>query len=333
MRLCFIDWPKFVPFEKYEEAIGRMIEKLRRYEGVTSIYQVGGVSAPGISDVDMLVVFDNSATCNENPLSRLTRSDRYLFAHGLYGISRMYFQSVEQYTFFETYKLVYGANLQQPTVQLSLEEHKIVKKQVAIEYLVKMFINLSVARVYGIVSVRGLLLHVKAILKDLEFLDIPSGHLFELSQSMVHSRNDWFQNPLSEQQLVEWIRDFYNALTVFLRRMLSTCFLCIPEDADLSIARNIRLVPQNSVSCRHNGLKLPSILGRLGKRYVNVQHRFNEFEICLPIQTDKLPDIIVKRFQYIEEANTYNSQHIKHFIPVAYGLSVFRWSRNARKQQ
>jgi hypothetical protein len=56
-RLQFLGLPKFHPAEAYRVAIGRTVDRLSRYPEIAAIYQIGGISTPGISDIDLVVVF------------------------------------------------------------------------------------------------------------------------------------------------------------------------------------------------------------------------------------------------------------------------------------
>jgi hypothetical protein len=62
------DIPKPVDRSEYESCMKRMTEKLLRISGVKSIFQVGGINTPGISDIDYYIVFKDGFTCTENRL-------------------------------------------------------------------------------------------------------------------------------------------------------------------------------------------------------------------------------------------------------------------------
>ena len=81
MKFYFNDYPYYVPLRIYENAIQGMVEKLRRQEGIISIFQIGSIIHPGISDIDMVVVFKENGVFHLNPLQGLTKIERYLFIH------------------------------------------------------------------------------------------------------------------------------------------------------------------------------------------------------------------------------------------------------------
>ena len=72
-KLTFIDYPKFVPRAEYDKAIDRMVEKLKKIQGIVSVYQIGSINDPGISDIDLVAVFEDKISCNIDPRDNLSR--------------------------------------------------------------------------------------------------------------------------------------------------------------------------------------------------------------------------------------------------------------------
>ena len=97
-----IDYPRRVTIVDYENAISRMVGQLVSMPGVTTVYQIGGVSNPGISDIDLVVVFEDGQRVSSDPCRGLNKSDSYLFAHGLFGINRGNFAEASRHSFFIT---------------------------------------------------------------------------------------------------------------------------------------------------------------------------------------------------------------------------------------
>ena len=54
----FIRKPRYFPLIAYEKALLKMTERLKQVDGLIAIYQIGGLSTPGVSDIDILVVFE-----------------------------------------------------------------------------------------------------------------------------------------------------------------------------------------------------------------------------------------------------------------------------------
>jgi hypothetical protein len=320
--MYFIDYPHQVPLEEYEDAIHHMVKRLTGWEGVLSIFQIGSIRNPGISDIDMLVVFQNGVECKLNPLKELSKSARYLFSHSLYGVSETHFHEAQQYTFFHHYRFLKGEELPLYDSNLSEEEIQTLKTQTALEYLVKMYINTTVERTYGIIKLRALFLQAKALLYDLELLNIESGTLFDLIQTIIFLRDKWFEHKSDKRILSQWHDNFYEEFSYFLKTLLQTKKLYVPERNPLSVARNMTFVPSNRLSYTHGGITLPSLLSSLGRKYFNLQHRFSKFYFHIPLDSSKMPCILEKRFEFISKMKAYNSVRLPHFLSLATSLHI-----------
>jgi len=317
------DFPRFVPVSAYDLAIDRMVGKLRRQDGVVSIFQIGSINAPGISDIDMLVVFEEDTRCCFNPLDDLSKMERYLFSHTLYGISRENFSKAHRYSFFHNYRLLWGEEPPLGKYDLSEEEIQILKTQIALEYLIKMFVNSTVELVYGIVRVRGILVLVKALSYDLEFLNVSSGRLFDLVQTIKDWRNSWFEGGPDKQTFRMWFLQFCAALKEFLEIELRERAFHLPELANVHIARNMVLEPSEAFCYTHAGLRLPAVFRGLGRKYFNVQHRFNAFRFRIPVATSEVPAFLQRRFAFVKEMNRTNRETLPYFMPLTSSLNIF----------
>jgi len=315
-------YPRFASVSSYDLAIERMVEKLKQQDGVLSLFQIGNTNNPGISDIDMLVVFEDGAKCNLNPLEDISKTDRYLFSHGLYGISKTSFSQAHHYTFFHNYKLLWGEELPLGECDLSGEEIQVLKTQIALEYLIKMFVNSTIELTYGIMKVRGLLMHVKALLYDLEFLNVSSGRLFDLVQTIILWRDQWFEKMPDKQMLRQWFDEFYAELTVLLKVTLQKTRFYLPDWANFCIARNVTLVLSKKFDYSHKGITLPAILGGLGRKYFNVQHRFNTFEFQIPITTSEIPDRLFEQFSFIKNIRLERNRNLPYFMPFTSSLNM-----------
>jgi len=81
---AFRDQPIYHEKARYDAARDAYIERVRNLKGVVSIYQMGGVSAPGISDLDLIVVMENDVTPPDAVhfgTSMMTEAQRYIFFH------------------------------------------------------------------------------------------------------------------------------------------------------------------------------------------------------------------------------------------------------------
>lgn len=323
-RMRLTDFPRFVPLEEYESAIGTMTQNLARIPGILAIYQIGGVSNPGISDVDLYVVFEDNVTCEFNPLQSLAVGHDYLFIHDVFGTSSANFSESQRFPFFHQYRLLHGAEQRSAGANSAEEERRRLEFQSALEYMLKLYVNLTVERTYGIIRVRGVLLHARALIYDLDFLGVTSGRLRDLAARALHWRQHWFENGPGAGEFLEWHGKLYQALSEWLEKYLPEHPLYLPGWADRRFARNMSLVPSSRFGHRHRGMVLPAALSGLGRRYFNIQHRINRFSFLVPVTEEADNPVLRQRHEFISRANEYNHRHLRSFIPVPYGLSIFR---------
>lgn len=299
-----------------------MVEKLKQQKGIISIYLIGSISTPGISDIDMVVVFEDVKTCQLNPLYGLSRTDRYLFIHDLYGASRKYFNEAQRYTFFHNYSLLWGEDIPIGNDEISKDDVQGLKVQIALEYMTKMYIDIVIERTYGICKLRKLFLHVKALSYDLEFLNINSGNLFDLVEEMILWRSKWFKEKQSKRKLAFWINNFHEELESFLKKILENEKLFFPDWANLYISRNIILKPSEKFGYIHEGMTLPAIFRSIGRKYFNIQHRFNKFKFLIPL-TNVNFKIQEDRLKFQKKMKVYNEKYIKYLSPLNSCLNIF----------
>jgi len=322
MKFIFSDYPYYVPLRIYENAIQGMVEKLRRQEEIISIFQIGSISHPGISDIDLVLVSKENGAFHLNPLEGLSKTERYLFIHPPLGVSKADFTEAQKLTFYHNWNLLWGEKLIGEGSNLSEEETKRLKIQTALEYLIQNYINLTISRMYGILGVRTLLLNMRAMLFDLQLLNVLSGRLYELLETLVEWRHNWFEIKPSTKQLTGWIHDCYQELHAFLKAFLQTEKFYLPEWGTLRISKNVTLVPSEEFYFNHLGIILPALLRFLGRKYFKIQRRSNHFYFHLPIQKGTVPPVLAKRFELEYRMVRFNCD--KDFMPLRSSLNFFR---------
>jgi hypothetical protein len=291
-----------------------MTRRFAGYPGVICVQQLGHVNTPGISDIDMLVVFDESARFECDPLEGLSRTDRYLFVHSLFAVSEEDYAEAAGHTFFHNVQVRWGVVPDAQPAPLSAGDQKLLKRQIALEYLVRIFISLTVEITYRVVKLRNLFLHAKAMLYDCEFLGVSSGPFYEGLTKIVQRRNQWFERG-QDSSLAGEIAFFHEQFCQFLSGQLQESGFFLPARDEYRVGRHVRLVNSTRLNVRHRGLVLPAALTRLGgRRGFNLQHRFNEFELALPFRTSGLPGVIQRTFALLDRMESKHRLRFPHFI-------------------
>ncbi len=206
---------------------------------------------------------------------------------------------------------------------LSEEETRLLKTQIAIEYLIKLYINLLTARAFRVLRLRSFLLHVNAVRYDLDYLRATSGPLFELTDQMTTWRREWLDHAPDADEFQEALGAFFHVLAEFLDDAIAKDRFYLPERARYRAKRSIWLQSGDSLGFKHSGVLLPSLLRGLGgRRYFKIQYRFNRFYVSVPITTQPIPPILAQRFQLQQEMKDYNRRNLPNFATLASSLDV-----------
>ena len=266
MSLRFINRPTFIPRELYAEANDFLIEYFKPITSLLSIYQFGNITSPGVSDIDLLLVFKDGEKCLLNGFEKFPERFNNLFTHGMMALSETHFRGNHHFTLWSDYVYLAGEN-----VALDLKEQKTaeeihaLKIQTALEFLIANYIALKVQLTYGIIKLRSILQHMKGIIYDLEFLNVNSGIVYDQLLELKHWIKNWFELNPTDQQIEKWIFDFDKSYEVFVKKMFQQHQLYLPLMDTYFMARNSSLLNRNEVGYKHNGIVFPKQLSIIGK--------------------------------------------------------------------
>ena len=318
----FIDVLKYMPGDSYGVVVGEMVGLLSRQSGLISIYQIGHVSTPGISDIDLVAVFADDATCMVDPRETLSADGRYLFIHDLFGVSVADFSTSRIYSFFHNYVHIWGEKIHESSTALNCGEQAVLKQQLALEYLVKMYIGMTVEKTYQIVKLRSLMLQAKGLLYDCEFLGITDGPFIAAIRRMVAIREEWFETQPRFDDIRAQYLSLYDELAAFLDRALKCGALFLPPAPPYRLSRNIRIHAGESLRYRHSGVNMPAQFACLGRFYFKLQQRLNRFDFELPLESQAIPGVIQKQFDWQRQMQQNNRNRFPHFMALSSGLTL-----------
>lgn len=328
-RSKLTQWPVYHPPEEYELAIKTMTNILKPVSEVLSIYQVGGISDYGISDIDMLVVFKDGGSFKDNPISMSGKLvNRYLFTHRLFGTTENRLNNLENFTRFGTYNFLNGKQ-QIFKLCLSSKDLRIIETQIALEYMLKAFISLHTAICYGQIKVRNLLLHVKALRLDLQLLNISSGVFFEIVHELIALRKVWFQKTPDPDSLNKKIDTLYSEFKNLMGELLRTYPFYVINSDVATVSKNIKLV--NESTFIYPSTKIPGWIKLLTpeKKRESILNRLFKFHFGIPVKSSNIPDVILQRHHYIKTGIENNLMHYPNFLCTAYGLDIFNHKKSA----
>jgi hypothetical protein len=309
------DLPHRVIPTAYENAIQKMTEWLMQFSEVLSVYQIGSVSQPGISDIDLVAVFKDDAVFSAQPLEILNTHERQLFIHNLYGCSLKQFQSAQEFSQFLNYKLLSGTSF---STGQNISDN--IRKQLAQEYVCKFFINLLLQNEYSSIRVRSVMLHVKGIIPDLEVLNARQEPMYESVKRWMDIRTNWFDTEKDDNLLQTSFSELYDCTEQFLNKYFQREQFNFGPYDHFNVAKNILIKKSTSFSFIRKGIIPPSWVIPSGKKRFSFLNRLNKFIICLPSsETDNGLD---EYYRFNLQHREYNNKHLPNFYPLTSSLKA-----------
>jgi hypothetical protein len=304
-RLRLIDLPRPCKSGLYTHTIDKVVNNLSPRGYVDSIYQVGGVRHPGISDIDLLVIVEDEASSGANPLETLTDDERYLFSHSCFVVPISLAPELGIYALMHGYRQLYGTawTWEQPSDDPEIT--KAVRAQTGLEYLVKNLLDLYVQLEYRVVKVRVLLQHLKGLQLDLTLLGIHDDRLHAVMESAVHLMDDWFQREDAEHSIAELAANLLPALRDVVVVATARHVLYSPSGSTISYSSNATIEGAPVISLSRRGVRLPRIPVLQERRFFNVQHRLNRFQFRLPMTSAPPASYHARRFEFLRRAKSF----------------------------
>jgi hypothetical protein len=306
-HLRLIDLPRPCESELYAHTIDKVVNELSARRFVDSVYQVGGIRHPGISDIDLLVVVEDSAASESNPLAILTDEERYLFTHSCFLIPVSLAPELATYTWIHGYRRLHGTSWKWAEGSGDPEITTALRLQTALEYLAKNLLDLYVQIEYRLIKVRVLLQHLKGVQLDLALLQIGDERLHALMKSAVELMDGWFQREDAKRRVAELATDLLPALRRVVVDATARHVLYSPCESTVPFSRNTTIDGASIVALSRHGLRLPRIPGLEERRYFNAHHRFNRFRLRLPMIGAPAASYHVRRFDYLRRAKSFAS--------------------------
>ena len=323
MSYRIINYPNPVERSEYEAATEKMLQRLSEEKNILSVYSIGSVGNLGISDLDMVVVVEDQKVIQQNYLLDLSLRERYLFTHNLYAISTSDFEKAGRFTFFHNYILNSGPELRSQQTPSALDS-ELLKKQVALEFIVKMYINTTLQETYKVLRMRDVLLHVKALMYDFDFLSLDHHPFKERVNTVIKWRKEWFDHTPGHDEIVRWWNLFCKELFDFTAEVLRDYDFFLPDKPSFQISKNIVLVPRltGPPSIKHKGILLPNFLSTGGKKFFRLQNRVNRFEFYLPAKQKDIAPLIQQKFEFESALSSYGKKYLPYFLPLTSSLHL-----------
>ncbi len=313
MKYQITQIPQYIPRQDYMDLVDRIVSQFSEMPEVDSIYQVGSIKNPGISDLDIIVVFKDNEAVKLNYRASISEYEKQILTHGLFGTSVSLFQESMTYSVFSNYNKLYSSKKssldKMPALRISAEN----KIQIAMEYLLRMWITLVVQKSFMVFKLRSLLLEIKALSYDLELLGVKGGKLYEMVNEIIDLRNQWFRQSWGPDRICIWLESFIRVLREELQGYFKKFRFVIPYD-HFKIARNIIIREGNELEYKVKGVsQLSHFYNILGSKYFSLMNRLNTFQFYVPSEIVLPRSSQYKRFCYLHKHLIYNKMYLPHF--------------------
>lgn len=220
--------PKFLSFRAYEDAIAEYSDRIRNLKGVLSLWTMGSVGCPGISDLDFVVLTEDDFDRKNAKYLSVENLDKRVLLHGPLVIPERLSDSLQWIIYATNLKRLFGYGELERVQDLSCA----VETQLAAVYLVdfcesrmlQFAIAVTAASNGSSIDMRAWLTRTWSVLHSLNLAEeklgfsIPS-HIQRLSVEVRKPRENWKKGEPID-------RSTFSAAFYAAKEVNYWCFLC-----------------------------------------------------------------------------------------------------------
>lgn len=190
--------PQHIAMGEYEAAISQYLNRVTTATGVLAVLTMGSVGAPGLSDIDVIVVVTDEFPFSESKFLSTKHIDDRLFLHGPVVIPQSMISELQFLIYASNLKLIWG-DIEIPDFWLLPEESK---RYLAISYLIDFtesrFQQFALLNATGVVDKRAWLTRIWSLTHTSDlFKQVIANQLSEPLERMVATvkkpRETWLQ--------------------------------------------------------------------------------------------------------------------------------------------
>jgi hypothetical protein len=199
MRFVYERWPVSVAPNEYASVAEAIRRHLARIHGLVSIYGFGGVSAPGISDLDRIAVVGGSDPV-PSIWPALSRRQRYVALHTPFLVDAETFKLHRWFSYLSNLELLDG----EPVAVEEPEESELLGLLLGVEGLVSTRIRLEKLRFAQRIKVRSLLCDLHNLRHDLRLAGLTatsSPAAWKVVDEVSHLRSEWWDIDQYQREL------------------------------------------------------------------------------------------------------------------------------------
>jgi hypothetical protein len=218
-------WPRRVAAELYDEVREAYLDRLFATGQVRAAYQMGGVGAPGLSDLDLVVVCQDPLARDLNEaadIRALGEEARYVLMHSQFLVNEEVFRHLKALFFGSRLRHLRGEELEVVDPPRELEE--VFRLAFNVEMMLPRLAEFErIRRGNDPVAVRPLLaaLHSVRFNLDLSRAWVDVGDLSDYTDAIERVRQEWFTLPeeVAWQRLLASLERAVEVLEELLERL------------------------------------------------------------------------------------------------------------------
>lgn len=139
----FINEPSPLPVEAYFSAVDAYVRQIDSLAGLVSVSLMGSIGAPGLSDIDLIVVVEDQFEDSMSGLLSTTRMDRRLFLHGPVVVPRSLADELPYLIYATNLETVWGDRILGQYEGLRKHERKALALIYLVDFIESRFLQFS----------------------------------------------------------------------------------------------------------------------------------------------------------------------------------------------
>ena len=183
----FVNFPSYITIEQYRENIEKYTSHVMGFSEVLGLFSMGGLSTPGLSDIDLIVVVKNKIASGDSLSPFDLDLDNRLFLHNVFIVHPLHVNEFNYILYATNVHPLYIAN----DINMSFPTAEFLTKELKLIYLIELGImrlnQLCAISQRGKCNVRMFLTRVSSIIHS---VDIAMDLEIDLPDSVVVFRND-----------------------------------------------------------------------------------------------------------------------------------------------
>lgn len=323
MEYRLINFPIQVTLDEYYSQINKILDFLSNKPSIKSVYRIGNITDPGISDVDLIVVFKDGGSLKVDPRSILDKTGRYLFAHQLFAINESLVKEFMKFSLYSNFQYLMGDEIS--CFDDEREVNAKIKLQIALEYLIKTFVSLSIQKEARIIKVRPFLLETNSLKYDLEITGNFNTGLDDSIRRILEIRAKWFITTLDKTRIAVLFEEIHQQLTLLLIKLAENQCLYVEQRDNIYIGRNIIL--RDGKTLKYDSSAFITGFARFLPSccipsYLKIFNRITNHVFYFPQKEATLIHNIASKSYYERQSLKFISECAPHFIALKSPLSL-----------